>query len=195
MTRKLILLILITVIFSCGKQTSTPKSKINEKAKQKIEAELKEINNSMSETEIDNMMTAEKGHKPSKHNLALLYRRLARYEEATKLFHEIGLTEGDEMYYAGMYYKTKKDYKKAEEIYNEMIAKGNLDGYFGLGQMYEDKFKNKKKALEFYEKGAELNKAKSTFKTGYIFFDTRNYEKAEKYFLIVSKKRRLNYNV
>ena len=133
------------------------------------------------------LMAIKKGHKFSKDNLALLYGRMGRYDEATKLFHENGKTDGDGMYYTGMYYKTKKNYKKAEEIYNQMIAKGDPNGYFGMGVMYQAK-NDKKRAKEMFQKGAELGEEKSANEIGDIYFDKKDYKQAEKYFLIAANK-------
>ena len=133
------------------------------------------------------LMAIKKGHKFSKDNLALLYGRMGRYDEATKLFHESGKTDGDGMYYTGMYYKTKKNYKKAEEIYNQMIAKGDPNGYFGMGVMYQAK-NDKKRAEEMFQKGAEAGEEKSAFEIGYICSQRDDLKNAEKYYLIAANK-------
>ena len=140
-----------------------------------------------TESEKYYLMAVKKGHKFSKDNLALLYGRMGRYDEATKLFHENGKTDGDGMYYTGMYYKTKKNYKKAEEIYNQMIAKGDPNGYFGMGVMYQAK-NDKKRAEEMFQKGAEAGEEKSAFEIGYICSQRDDLKNAEKYYLIAANK-------
>ena len=140
-----------------------------------------------TESEKYYLMAIKKGHKFSKDNLALLYGRMGRYDEATKLFHESGKTDGDGMYYTGMYYKTKKNYKKAEEIYNQMIAKGDPNGYFGMGAMYQAK-NDKKRAEEMFRKGAEAGEEKSAFEIGYICSQRDDLKNAEKYYLIAANK-------
>lgn len=125
---------------------------------------------------------------PSMHNLAIVYGRLGKYDEAGELFAKIGLTEGDGMYYTGMYYKTKGNYEKAESIYREMIEKGNPDGYFGLGQMYKDELKKNKEAEEFYKKGAEMGEDKSIIELADLYFDIRKYNEAIKYYIMAAQK-------
>lgn len=133
------------------------------------------------------LMAIEKGHKEAKTNLAIMYGKWEKYDKATALFKELGMTDGDGMYYTAMYYRTQKDYKKAEEIYHKMIELGNPDGYFGLGETYRI-LKKKRKSEEYYQKGADMGEPKSAFKIGYIKHDHQHYREAEKYYLIAANK-------
>lgn len=130
----------------------------------------------------------ERGNKDAMQNLALVYGRRGKYKEAEELFKQLDLTEGDGMYYTGMYYKTEKQYDKAEAIYREMIEKGNPDGYFGLGQMYEKELKKRKEAEEFYKKGAELGEMKSAVTLGSKYFDREYWLLSVKYYKIAAEK-------
>ena len=128
------------------------------------------------------------GNEDAMLNLGLTYGKWEKYEEADKIFKKLGLNEGNGMYYTAMYYKTEKQYDKAEKIYRKMIAKGDGNGYFGLGQMYEDEFKKKKEAEEFYKKGAEMGEMKSAFTIGDKYFDKDKWEESIKYFKIAAEK-------
>ena len=144
------------------------------------------------------LMAAEKNQKSAKHNLALLYGKMGEYDKATKLFQELGFKDGNGKYYTGLYYKTKKNYKKSEEIFNELIKEGNPDGYFGLYLLYEAKggLKNKEKSFQFLKKGAEMGEVKSAYTLGlhYSSLEGHNntykyyHELAVKYYLIAANK-------
>ena len=128
------------------------------------------------------------GNEDAMLNLGLTYGKWEKYEEADKIFKKLGLNEGNGMYYTAVYYKTEKQYDKAEKIYRKMIAEGDGNGYFGLGQMYEDEFKKKKEAEEFYKKGAEMGEMKSAFTIGDKYFDKDKWEESIKYFKIAAEK-------
>jgi len=139
------------------------------------------------------LMAVEKNQKSAKHNLALLYGKMGEYDKATKLFQELGFKDGNGKYYTGLYYKTKKNYKKSEEIFNELIKEGNPDGYFGLYLLYEAKggLKNKEKSFQFLKKGAEMGEAKSAFKLGHIYstyYYKHSNKTTEKYYSDLSIK-------
>ena len=68
-----------------------------------------------------------------------------------------------------------------------MIAKGDPNGYFGMGVMYQTK-NDKKRAEEMFRKGAEAGEEKSANEIGDIYFDKKDYKQAEKYFLIAANK-------
>ena len=53
-------------------------------------------------------MAIEKGHKEAKKNLAIMYGEWEKYDKATTLFKELGMTDGNGMYYTAMYYRTHK---------------------------------------------------------------------------------------
>lgn len=133
-----------------------------------------------------------KEDKRVKQNLAITYGKWGKYDEAEKIFKELGYNEGNGKYYTAMYYKTRKNFDKAEKLYRELIAEGNPDGYFGMGQLYEYKYKGKwsklKEIEEFYKKGAEMGGAKSAFTLGDKYFELGYYTEAIKYFKIAAEK-------
>ena len=69
-------------------------------------------------------------------NLGIVYGKEGKYEEAEKYFKKAGI-EGSGMYNTALVYKTEKKYDKAEKIYLEAIEKGDIEAYFGLGDMYD----------------------------------------------------------
>ena len=133
-----------------------------------------------------------KEDKGVKQNLAITYGEWEKYDEAEKIFKELGYNEGNGKYYTAMYYKTRKNFDKAEKLYRELIAEGNPDGYFGMGQLYEFKYKGKwsklKEIEEFYKKGAKMGEAKSAFTLGDKYFDFGYYHDSIKYFKIAAEK-------
>lgn len=56
-----------------------------------------------------------------------------------------------------------------------MIAKGDPNGYFGMGAMYQAK-NDKKRAEEMFRKGAEAGEEKSANEIGDIYFDKKDYK-------------------
>lgn len=133
------------------------------------------------------LMAIENGYEGAKTNLAIMYGEWEKYDKATALFKELGMTDGDGMYYTAMYYRTQRNYKKAEEIYHKMIELGNPDGYFGLGETYRI-LKKQKKAEEYYQKGADMGEPKSAFRIGYIKSKKRQYNEAVKYYHVAANK-------
>lgn len=133
-----------------------------------------------------------KDDKGVKQNLAITYGEWEKYDDAEKIFKELGYNEGNGKYYTAMYYKTRKNFDKAEKLYLELIAEGNPDGYFGMGQLYEFKYKGKwsklKEIEEFYKKGAEMGEAKSAFTLGEKYYDLEYWDTSIKYYRIAAEK-------
>ena len=119
-------------------------------------------------------------------NLGIVYGKEGKYEEAEKYFKKAGI-EGSGIYNTALVYKTEKKYDKAEKIYLEAIEKGDIEAYFGLGDMY-DKLKKKKKAEEVYIKGAEKGEYRCAFIMGGKYFDYGNFKEAAKFYLIAAEK-------
>jgi len=69
-------------------------------------------------------------------NLGIVYGKEGKYEEAEKYFKKAGI-EGSGIYNTALAYETKKQYEKAEKLYLEAIEKGDIEAYFGLGDMYD----------------------------------------------------------
>ena len=119
-------------------------------------------------------------------NLGIVYGKEGKYEEAEKYFKKAGI-EGSGIYNTALAYETKKQYEKAEKLYLEAIEKGDIEAYFGLGDMY-DKLKKKKKAEEVYIKGAEKGEYRCAFIMGGKYFDYGNFKEAAKFYLIAAEK-------
>ena len=119
-------------------------------------------------------------------NLGIVYGKEGKYEEAEKYFKKAGI-EGSGIYNTALAYETKKQYEKAEKLYLEAIEKGDIEAYFGLGDMY-DKLKKGKKAEEVYIKGAEKGEYRCAFIMGGKYFDYGNFKEAAKFYLISANK-------
>ena len=119
-------------------------------------------------------------------NLGIVYGKEGKYEEAEKYFKKAGI-EGSGIYNTALAYETKKQYEKAEKLYLEAIEKGDIEAYFGLGDMY-DKLKKGKKAEEVYIKGAEKGEYRCAFIMGGKYFDYGNFKEAAKFYLIAAEK-------
>ncbi|MDP2114667.1 MAG: hypothetical protein Q8K69_11475, partial [Bacteroidota bacterium] len=64
------------------------------------------------------------------------------------------------------------------------IGKGDTDAIFSLSVLYETKYKDYKKAEEFYQMAAEKGDIKSMINLGNLYAEVyKNYENAEKYYM------------
>lgn len=77
----------------------------------------------------------------------------------------------------------KKDVKKAEELYNKAIAKGNTDAMRRLGYLYNDGDGDVpldyNKALEWYTKAANQGDSEAMYKIGLLYQEGASYHTGE----------------
>ena len=114
--------------------------------------------NKLSEAEYWYQKAANKGHRDAEYNLALVYGKEEKYSEAEKIWHKQG-RDGSGRYNMAIYYETHNQPYKAEQLYKEMIKMGDVDGYYGLGNMYR-KLKKIDEAEKILKIGVEKKNLK-----------------------------------
>ena len=123
-------------------------------------------------------------------NLGITYGKQENYDEAEKYFKKIG-DKGSGKYIMATYYETAKQYEKAEKLYKELLDEEDVDGYFGLGDLYR-KTNRIKEAKEILKIGAEKGDLKAMYALGIVYYDESNHSEARKYFLMGAEKNHIN---
>jgi len=123
-------------------------------------------------------------------NLGITYGKQENYDEAEKYFKKIGREESGK-YIMATYYETAKQYEKAEKLYKELLDEEDVDGYFGLGDLYR-KTNRIKEAKEILKIGAEKGDLKAMYALGIVYYDESNHSEARKYFLMGAEKNHIN---
>ena len=123
-------------------------------------------------------------------NLGITYGKQENYDEAEKYFKKIG-DKGSGKYIMATYYETAKQYEKAEKLYKELLDEEDVDGYFGLGDLYR-KTNRIKEAKEILKIGAEKGDLKAMYALGIVYYDELNHSEARKYFLMGAEKNHIN---
>ena len=119
-------------------------------------------------------------NKGALQNLGITYGKQENYEEAEKYFKKIGREESGK-YIMATYYETAKQYEKAEKLYKELLDEEDVDGYFGLGDLYR-KTNRIKEAKEILKIGAEKNHINSIYMVGATYEFQKNYTEARKWY-------------
>ena len=123
-------------------------------------------------------------------NLGITYGKQENYDEAEKYFKKIG-DKGSGKYIMATYYETAKQYEKAEKLYKELLDEEDVDGYFGLGDLYR-KTNRIKEAKEILKIGAEKGDLKAMYALEIVYYDESNHSEARKYFLMGAEKNHIN---
>ena len=129
-------------------------------------------------------------NKGALQNLGITYGKQENYEEAEKYFKKIGREESG-IECMAIYYETAKQYEKAEKLYKKMIESGDVNGYYGLGNLYR-KTNRIKEAKEILKIGAEKGDLKAMYALGIVYYDESNHSEARKYFLMGAEKNHIN---
>ena len=129
-------------------------------------------------------------NKGALQNLGITYGKQENYEEAEKYFKKIGREESG-IECMTIYYETAKQYEKAEKLYKKMIESGDVNGYYGLGNLYR-KTNRIKEAKEILKIGAEKGDLKAMYALGIVYYDESNHSEARKYFLMGAEKNHIN---
>jgi TPR repeat protein len=88
-----------------------------------------------------------------------------------------------------IYYRYKKDSKKAVQYYLKAAEKGEIESMFSLGYLYFNELGDNKKAKTFYLKAIEKGNTKAMVNLAIMYSDTyKNYKQAEKYYLMAVEK-------
>ncbi|RXJ94389.1 hypothetical protein CRV00_07405 [Malaciobacter molluscorum] len=112
-------------------------------------------------------------------SLVYLYRKTDNEKNMIKVLKRLQeLGESGGYSDLAIYYKKKKDYKKAEQIFTECINKGYGDCAAGLGAMYY-RLKDYKKAKEIYKIGVNLGSSDAMINFA-VYYDVieKNYDKS-----------------
>jgi tetratricopeptide (TPR) repeat protein len=91
----------------------------------------------------------------AKNNLGVIYMKQEKYKEAEKLYMEaIDGKDYNALNNLGILYKEQGKYEEAEKWYLEALKYGDKNGHalYNLGELYEENFKDKKKAISWYKK-------------------------------------------
>ena len=143
--------------------------------------------NRLAESEYWYKKGQEKGHENSEFNLAIIYGKEEKYKEAEEIWKKIG-REGSGIYNMAIYYETHNQPYKSEQLYKEMIKMGDVDGYYGLGNMYR-KLKKIDEAEKILKIGVEKKEFKAIYSLANLYLDKLDYPNARKYFLINASKQ------
>lgn len=143
--------------------------------------------NRLSEAEYWYQKAANKGDGDAEYNLAIVYGKEEKYSEAEKIWHKQG-RDGSGRYNMAIYYETHNQPYKAEQLYKEMIKMGDVDGYYGLGNMYR-KLKKIDEAEKILKIGVEKKEFKAIYSLANLYLDKLDYPNARKYFLINASKQ------
>ena len=136
------------------------------------------------------LIAAKNGDKDSKNDVILLYIERGNDGETKKILKELGEKADDNnlMFYKAGFFEMKKEYNKTIEIYNELIKKGNLEGYTELGSLLYEKLGEKEKGKKLLEEGINKGSPIAPFILAKIYLKEKNYEEAKKYYYMRAKK-------
>ena len=123
------------------------------------------------------------GNDISMMDLAITYIKDKKYDTAEKILMKLGDlgTTKDGYSAIGTIYLDNGDYKKAEEKWQFCIDKGNWDCGAYIGALYKDKYKDKEKAIEWYEKAYKNGSITGALNLGALYRETKEFEKAKKW--------------
>ena len=87
------------------------------------------------------LIAAKNGDKDSRNDLQLLYFERGNDKETKKILKELGEkdTENDFLIRKASFFKTKERYDKSLEIYDNLIKKGEVEGYTEKGVLFYEK--------------------------------------------------------
>ena len=137
--------------------------------------------------DLDNMIdwykkAADHGDIESCFKLASIYEKTGNEKKAIR-YYQIASDHGHQIakLYAGRLYFMQTNYEEAKAYLEEPAKLNNIYALNTLAIMYDNFFKDPKKAIEYYEKAIMLNCTEAMYNLAQLMFRSFEYDKAEKY--------------
>ena len=138
------------------------------------------------------LIAAKNGDKDSRNDLQLLYFERGNDKETKKILKELGEkdTENDFLIRKASFFKTKERYDKSLEIYDNLIKKGEVEGYTEKGVLFYENLDKKEEGKKILEEAVNKGSSTAAFELGAKYLIEKNYEEARKYYLIRLEKKK-----
>ena len=143
------------------------------------------------------LISAKNGDKDSLNDLQLLYFERGNDKETKKILKELGEkdTENDFLIRKASFFKTKERYDKSLEIYDNLIKKGEVEGYTEKGVLFYENLGKKEEGKKVLEKAVNKGSSTAAFELGAKYLIEKNYKEARKHYLIRLEKRKKDERV
>lgn len=152
-----------------------------------ISCQIKLANIYEKKNDIDNMTNwykkaADNGDLESCFKLATIYERTGNPKGAIR-YYQIAAEHGHDIakLYAGRLFFLEANYEEAKRYLEGPAQLNNIYALNTMGVMYDNFFKDPKKAIEYYEKAANLKCTESMYNLAQLLFRLYEYDKAERY--------------
>jgi len=138
------------------------------------------------------LIAAKNGDKDSLNDLQLLYFERGNDKETKKILKELDEkdTENDFLIRKASFFKTKERYDKSLEIYDNLIKKGEVEGYTEKGVLFYENLGKKEEGKKVLEKAVNKGSSTAAFELGAKYLIEKNYKEARKHYLIRLEKRK-----
>ena len=138
------------------------------------------------------MIAAKNGDKDSWNDLQLLYFERGNEKETKKILKELGEkdTENDFLIRKASFFKKKERYDKSLEIYDNLIKKGEVEGYTEKGILFYENLGKKEEGKKILEKAMNNGSSTAAFELGAKYLIEKNYKEARKHYLIRLEKKK-----
>ena len=138
------------------------------------------------------LIAAKNGDKDSLNDLQLLYFERGNDKETKKILKELDEkdTENDFLIRKASFFKTKERYYKSLEIYDNLIKKGEVEGYTEKGVLFYENLGKKEEGKKVLEKAVNKGSSTAAFELGAKYLIEKNYKEARKHYLIRLEKRK-----
>lgn len=136
------------------------------------------------------LIAAKNGDKDSLNDLQLLYFERGNDKETKKILKELDEkdTENDFLIRKASFFKTKERYDKSLEIYDNLIKKGEVEGYTEKGVLFYENLDKKEEGKKILEEAVNKESPIAPFILAKIYLNEKNYEEAKKYYYMRAKK-------
>ena len=126
------------------------------------------------------LIAAKNGDKDSLKDLKLLYFERGNDKETKKILKELDEkdTENDFLIRKASFFKTKERYDKSLEIYDNLIKKGEVEGYTEKGVLFYENLGKKEEGKKVLEKAVNKGSSTAAFELGAKYLIEKNYKEA-----------------
>lgn len=126
------------------------------------------------------LIAAKNGDKDSLNDLQLLYFERGNDKETKKILKELDEkdTENDFLIRKASFFKTKERYDKSLEIYDNLIKKGEVEGYTEKGVLFYENLGKKEEGKKVLEKAVNKGSSTAAFELGAKYLIEKNYKEA-----------------